>query len=680
MNITDLLEADNIAGLLSEKELADIAEEAKQAYDLDRESRSDWEEAYGNWLDMTLQKIEVKTKPWPGAANIKYPQMTQAALQFNARALPALIPNSEPVGVGKVGPDLSGGKTKMATAIAGHMNYQLTTEMEEWESEFDTLLMALPVSGMEYKKVYYDSVKGRNVSRHVTPFHLVVNYYADSLAESRKTEIHKWNKNKIIEGIASGKFEEVDWEKIGEPTTGKLSDTEEDNAERVGRREPSKADSSTGYVVLEYHGWLDLDDDGYAEPYIVTYMEESLTVLEIVPRYTVNSIVRTQTIDGSEGNLISIIADESYVKYGLIPNPDGSFYDIGFGNLLYPINAVVNTAINMMLDAGASSIMNSGFLGRGIKMRGGMFTMAPNTWMSVNTSGDDIRKSFVPMPTKEPSMVLYQLMAYMVEAGQKLSGTTDIFTGEMPGQNTKSGVTQAVRDEGQKVFTAIHKRLRRVLKAELGLLFSLNGQVLGAGQVAASTKIAKSAAIFEVTAEMYSADNMIIQPSADPNIAIKEQRMQKDLTVYQMISESGIGDKAEAQRRVLTTMEVENMEKIQPEGSQAPPDPKAQIEQAKVEMEKQSKQVEASQADFDAEMKEKEFKLKAWTAQMELKLAWAKMMNGADMNAARLGLDKADFEFQVELAEEAKEKDDNDNGATAPSDTGSMGGMEGSSM
>lgn len=646
MNLVDILNSENLAKELEESQLAAIADQVKRDYDTDCRSREGWEDSYIKWQKLVNQVVEAKTHPWKGAANIKYPLLTQAALNFNARIMPAMMPNNEPVGIEVHGEEEKQQRTQIAQAVSHHMNYQLTTEMDEWEEETDGMFMALCVSGNEYKKTYFDPLKGRNCSRHVTPLNLVINYNAKNMEEARKTERHRWTRNYIVGQIASGRFAEVDWESHPDPTPGEDAWAEQENAANIGMEEPSTVDSASPYLVLEQHTWLDLDEDGYEEPYIVTMIHNSMEVLEISPRFDATTITATE-----EEEVIHITPYESYTKYGFIPNPDGSFYDIGFGQLLYPLNATVNTAINMMLDAGASSIMNSGFIGRGVKMRGGMFRMEPNKWFQVNAMGDDIRKNFVPMPAKGPDQVLLSLMMYMVEAGQKLSSTTDIFSGEMPGQNTKTGVTQAVRDEGQKIFTGIYKRIRRAFKRELFQLYELNGLILNSEQ-GQGTKVAKSATVFGVQPEFYNRDMVNIQPSADPNMAIKEQKVQQALTARQAIMETGIGDIVQAQRDLFTVMEANPA--LIPEDAQQPGDPMAEVE--------------AQKAQFEMQMQEREMQFKEEKAAMDAILRMAELQlqakdkeDQAILNGLRLKLDER-------VREDEREANTNER---------PMGGMEG---
>jgi chaperonin GroES len=628
LEFEDILRGGNLAEQLNADQLQIIGDQVHEHYSDDRVSREDWEDGYSKWLDMACQKKTTKNKPFANCANIKYPLVTQAALAFNARATPALIPNSEPVGAAPVGPDPDGQKTAVARIISAHMNHQLITEMSEWEEEMDGLLMSMSISGMEFKKTYYDNKKKRNVSRHVTPLQLVINYWAVDIESARKTEILKWSKNQLVEKINSGAFVDIAWDDLDDPTNSSDTGAEEDNKDRLGLAPPARIDSATPYVVLEYHGYYDLDGDGYEEPYIITILEHDHTVLQITPRFTVDNVEFTES-----GDVIAITPLESYTKYGFIPNPDGSFYHIGFGHILYPLNVAVNTAINQTLDNGTLNNTNSGFLGRGAKVKGGMFSMSAGKWLHVNASGDDLRKSIVPMPKNPVSPALMNLISFLVESGQKLSSTTDIMSGQAPGQNSKTGVVQAVRDEGQKVFTAIYKRARRSLKSELDKLFSLNSIVLNSGY---QTRIHASSEIFGATADLYGNTQFNIQPSADPNIAIKEQKLQKDMMVMQTIQQVGMGDLSVAVRNLFVTMEVEDVDKLLPQDAQPQQDPKMAIEQMKMQAAQEKLKMEADMKIADMELDKNIAMEEIRIKEMKVKVDLLNASANADVQGAQI--------------------------------------------
>jgi len=321
------------------------------------------------------------------------------------------------------------------------MSYQLLEQMEEWEEETDKLLVALPVAGCMFRKTYYCPVKKRNVSEVKFPTDIVVDYYAKSIeSANRVSDTYDLYPNDIEERIRSGIFSDFEYaeksERSGEKTDG------------AGTTEtPPASDVDAPHEFIEQHRWWDLDDDGYQEPYIVTVHRATQEVVRIVARYA------AEGIEVNEKGRISSIKPIHYItKYGFIPAMDGGFYDIGFGQLLLPANKTINTVINQLLDAGTMSNVQGGFLGKGITLgRGksaGPLTFELGEWKQVNIPGDDLRKGIVPLPMKEPSMVLFQLLGLMIESGEKLSSVSDAMTGVSPGSNVPATSTLALIEQG----------------------------------------------------------------------------------------------------------------------------------------------------------------------------------------------------------------------------------------
>ncbi|MCI0529005.1 MAG: hypothetical protein L0Y56_16330, partial [Nitrospira sp.] len=344
------------------------------------------------------------------------------------------------------------------------MNFQLMQDMEDWEEEMDRLLIQLPIVGCLFKKTYFDPIKKKNVSKLVGPKDLVVNYWAGSLEGAhRKTEIIPMTKNQVKSMQVAGIF--LDKE-LQDPTAWPKLPSKSDVH---GNMSPAQADSATPYVILEQHTFLDLDDDGYQEPYIVTVEESSQEVLRIVARFDSDGIFKNE-----KGEVVCIEPVEYYTKYGFIPNPDGGFYDIGFGHLLGPLNESTNTLVNILIDAGHLSTLQAGFIGKGLRLKMGEERFKPGEWKAVNATGDDIKKQLFPLPTPAPSEVLFKLLGMLIESGRELASVAEIFTGKMPGQNTPATTTQATIEQGMKVFTAIYKRTYRALAKEFQKLFRLN--------------------------------------------------------------------------------------------------------------------------------------------------------------------------------------------------------------
>lgn len=530
-------------------------------YKADEDSRKDWLEMYEKAMKIANQVYEEKSFPWPKASNIRFPLITIGALQFHARAYPALLPSKGLVETGYIGIDMTGEKSLIAKLVAAHMNYQFQFEMQDWEEDMDKLLVTLPITGCEFKKTYYEPNKNKICSEYVRSTDLVVNYYAKSLEEAeRKTHVLSMNHNEVVELQRAGIFREIN---LGEPAP------RDDKVTRVfeeatGFKQPS-LDNSTPHKILEWHGFIDLDDDEYKEPYIVTVDEKTGKVLRIVARYYKGGIVRQNDI------ITRIEPIEYFTKYDFIPNPSGGIYGIGFGILLGPLNESTNTLINQLTDAGTLSNMQSGFISRNLRMRNGRTHFSPGEWKEVNASGVDLRQGILPLPVREPSMVLFQLLQLLIGAGERLTSTTDMMVGENPGQNQKATTTMAVLDQGMKVFTAIYKRVRRAMTKEFQKVFDINYYYLDEE----STK-----KLFDGNAamqrEFYNKTTMVVFPSADPNISSATEKMAHAQALLSLIQLGGFNE-YEIKRRALDAMGIADPDAllIPPEEMQPPPpDPK----------------------------------------------------------------------------------------------------------
>jgi chaperonin GroES len=570
LSIDKILESSNLAEKLYEADLEKIGLEVHEGYTTDLLSRASWEGKIEEWTKLALQVTESKTFPWVGAANVKYPLITTAALQFSARAYPALLPGTSPVRGRVIGYDQDGSKTERAIRVGKHMSYQILEQMDDWEEEMDRLLFSLPIMGCVFKKTYFDSVKGINASEVVYPKELVVNYWAKNLEEAeRVTHILKMSDNDIYERVQGGIYIEQDLE-TANPETLRKTQTVTDAVS--GMQQPQE-DDTTPHLILEQCTYIDLDGDGYKEPYIVTIDEASAKVLRIVPRFTIDEIEYTD-----KDKILRITPKQYYTKFSFIPSPDGGFYDIGFGVLLGPINETINTLINQLLDSGTLNNLQSGFLSKGIRIKGGQKSFTPGEWKTVNSIGDDLRKGLVPLPTKEPSQVLFSLLGMMVEAGEKLSSVTEVMTGDIPGQNTKATVAMAAIEQGMKVFSSIYKRIHRSLSKEYKKLFKLNAiflpeedyfNILDVGQEGAE----------QIKQQDYAEGDIDVIPTSDPNIATQEQKISKIQAVGELL-QMGTVNPQEYTKRMLEATEQPNIEALM-EMPEAQPNEEFEFEKEK---------------------------------------------------------------------------------------------------
>lgn len=598
-----IVESVNVADSLEDTELHKIGSDALQGYQDDKSSRSDWEDNMKDWVALATQIREDKTWPWPNASNVKYPLLTTAAMQFAARAYPSLVPSDGNVVKSKViGKDPDGQKLERAKRVSQYMSYQVMHEIPYWEEDMDKLLVQLPIVGMVFKKTYWDSVRKVPVSELVLAKNLVVNYWAKSLEEAERISEEIEMSPRILKARQkSGFFLDVD---LGDPQTPE------------GRPDAPPNDDTTPYILIEQHTYLDLDDDGLKEPYVVTFEKSTGKVLRIVARYDEEGIHLDE-----EGNLVCIDPIQYYTKFGFMPNPDGSFYDIGFGCLLGPLNESVNTLINQLIDAGSLNNLQSGFLGKGLRLRMGEYGFQPGEWKTVNGTGDDLRKQIVPLPTKEPSNVLFQLMGSLITSGKELASVAEIFTGKMPGQNTPATTTMATIEQGMKVFTAVYKRVFRSLASEFKKIYDLNATYLNPNTYAAVVDVA-------IDPNDFNSEDYDICPGADPNATSATEKLMKAQGLLELLP-TGMLNPVEVIKRVLEAQEQPSWEQLlNPQVAESgqppepPPDPKLMEMQMKGQLEQQKMQMQSAmmqrKGELEARDKQVQLAMKAQEHQLDM--------------------------------------------------------------
>lgn len=606
MKLQKILESSNLAADLSDDKLIEIGKDVVSGYETDLDSRKPWEKDLKNWTELALQVASDKTYPWPNAANIKYPLLATAAMQFAARAYPTLIPsNGKVVKCKVIGSDPTGEKTMRAFRVSTHMSYQVMEQMDGWEEDMDKLLIALPISGTCFKKTYWDSSKQQNCSKLVLPKSLVVNYWTRCLEDAERiTEVFYLSKRKVKERQNLGIFIDVE---LGDPQT-----PADDVTTSINRsfQLANDFDETTPYTILEQHTYLDLDEDGYAEPYVVTVEAESNKVLRIVPRFS-----EADVLMDDKQNVVSIEATQYYTKYGFIPNPDGGFYDIGFGRLLGPLNNSANTIINQLVDAGSLSNLQAGFIGKGLRIKMGETRFQPGEWKAVNAVGDDLKKQIFPLPVREPSQVLFNLLDLLLKSGKELASVAEIFVGKMPGQNTPATTTMASIEQGMKVFTAVYKRVYRSLTSEFRKIYKLNQQYMNPEEYI-------SILDNPIPQEDYKGPEDDIIPGADPSAVSSQEKQQKVQAVMQLLNLGTINPMA-ATLMYLEAHEIPEAE-IKKLAMQPQPktDPKVEALQAKAAIDQQKAQndiqISREKLRMDQMTKEQEIQHKATLQRMEL--------------------------------------------------------------
>ena len=590
--------------------LACMGQEIRTGFDNDETSRQQWCDKNEEWMKLALLVRENKTFPWPKASNVKYPLLATAAMQFSARAYPALVPSDGHIVKTKVvQSDPADDVWSAANHVAQHMSYQVLERIPNWEENMDKLLMTMAISGICFKKTYCDEQAGTHISSLVYPENFVVNYHAKSLESAyRKTEILRYNENEYREKVNNDEeFLDVD---LSSPT---VEQEKEQKHAATGVTAPP-LDKSTPHVFLACHTFWDLDDDGYEEPYIVVIHKDTKQVVRVQARWCMKGVKR-----GEDKKIICIEPLEYFTAFPFIPNPEGSIYALGFGLLLGPLNEAVNSIINQLVDAGTLNNMQSGFVGKGLRLRMGTTSLQPGEFKIVNATAEDLQKGIFVMPTKEPSNVLFQLMNMLITSGNQLASIAEIFVGKMPGQNTPATTTQETVQQGMAVFTAIYKRVYRSLAQEFRKLYNLNR--IMPDLVAQD---AKDSGI-QVAATDYQLPLWVIIPGADPtgdSGTVKQSKLQQVGALLQL----GTIDPMVYTRRVLDANEIPNAQQLIKQPQPAPPDPKAQQIQQEMQQGAQEHQqkMEAGQQDVQN---------KAAVAQIEQVKAANKLTHEQQMQA-----------------------------------------------
>jgi chaperonin GroES len=605
--------------MLDEEALKTIGAAVWDEWAIDKTSRQDWEDKTAEAMKLALQVMEEKTFPWENASNVKFPVVTLAALQYQARAYPSLIPSPDVVKCKVVGPDPDGTKQQRADRIAEFMSFQVLEEDECWEENTDKVLISQAIVGCAFKKSYFDPALKHNVSEHVLAKDLYIPYFAKSLDKaSRITQILYVSKNDLVQKNRLGFYTEYDSK--SQPSIDTSSPLYEAREEAQGVHAPSN-DPSASIELLEQHRYLDLDGDGYEEPYIVTVVKDTQQVLRIVARYFSDDIKRN-----TKGQIVCIYPQHYFTKFSFIPSPDGGIYDLGFGVLLGPLNQSINTILNQLVDAGTLANTAGGFLGRGVKFRSGDNSFKPFEWKRVDSTGDDLRKGVFPLPVREPSPVLFQLLSLLIDYSERVGMSVDPLVGVNPGQNTPAETSRNMIAEGQRVFNAVFKRTYRGLKEEFRKLYKLNTLYMNDQQdyyVGDEWKQALQAD--------FSGDGKEIVPAADPNMITDEQKINQAMMLKSTAMENpGMYNGLEVEKRYLKALKIPEAEIQQLLNTQPPPppppDPKIIVESMKLEFAKYKLQTDVQLAIMDkqqelaylqAEITEKEARAMLAMAQAE---------------------------------------------------------------
>ena len=548
---------DNLAELLPEDITDPIGSELVENYMDYKASRKEWEQSYTQGLDLLGFKYDNRTEPFQGASGATHPVLAEAVTQFQAGAYKELLPAEGPVRTQIVG-NSDQQKEAQAQRVKDYMNYELMEKMEEYEPEFDQMLFHLPLAGSTFKKVYYDDLLGRAVSKFVPADDLVVPYSATSLEDAEAIiQTIKMSENDLRKQQVNGFYSDIELQK---PQSVMKDDVDAKEHDLEGTKKTGKQEMI--YTLLECHVNLDLEgfEDKDAEmnptgiklPYIVTVDETSRKVLSIRRNYEPTDPKRNKI--------------QYFVHFKFLPGL--GFYGFGLIHMIGGLSRTATAALRQLLDAGTLSNLPAGFKQRGIRVRDEAAPLQPGEFRDVDAPGGNLRDAFMTLPYKEPSQTLLALMGVVVQAGQRFAAIADMQVGE-GNQQAAVGTTVALLERGSRVMSAIHKRLYAGMKQEFKLLSKVFKTYLPPVypfDVVGGRREIK---------QMDFDDRVDILPVADPNIFSMAQRISMAQTELQLAtSNPQIHNLYAAYRKMYEALNVKNIDQIlPPPAPMAPMDP-----------------------------------------------------------------------------------------------------------
>lgn len=604
MSVEKLLkfvQSDNIAELLDEDRLHEIVEDASHGFDIDEDSCKDWIDMNKEALKMI--KAEANSEYTQNYAHSKviYPLLASANIQLTSRLIPHLVRNNRVAECAVLGPDLDGTKALKAEKVSSFFSYDLLIDSDSWLKESHKLIGMVCAWGTGYRKLCFDVGQDKVLSEVLSPEDVIINTNTASIDKARRITIRNFmTKNEITEYIRSDRFSDIDIEDLKAGSSGD---------EILGDLQ----DANPVYEILEQFCYLDLDEDGYEEPYIVYFHKDSSKVLGIYAGYEAEDIHVNE-----KGKIKKIIPRPYVVDYHCIDDPAGKYHSMGLNHLLFHQNKSITSILRQLIDSGTLANQQGGFTTkafktkkREIKQELGKFTqleIPPNV---------DIRSQIMPLPFKEPSQVLFSLLGLLIDAGKETGFVTQALMGDSEGQNVPATTMLAIVEQGSRAFKPMVQKLFHSLKKEFKMMFYLYGKFSSLDRFVKYNDLD-----IQVSRDIFDASELDIMPVADPTQSSEAHVYMKIQALQQMLQTplANVLNIPELAMRILKGLQIDNPESLMaPPPKDPPPDPKMlelqlkqQIAEGKMQLEQIREQREGMKLHIDmlnTQIKEKQFQI-----------------------------------------------------------------------
>jgi|14_taG_2_1085336.scaffolds.fasta_scaffold00529_18 hypothetical protein len=527
----------NLADTLDEESLIQIAEDTVNNYTADKDSRAEWESMFERGFDLLGLKIEDASEPFEGACTAVHPMLIESAVKFQSKAIQEMFPSNGPIKtqiLGKVTPE----KELQSNRVKDFMNYQVTEQMPEYFDEFERMLFHLPLIGSAFKKVYYDANLKRPVSEFVPIDQFYVSYYASNLRKAdRYTHVIYRSPVDLARDMRTGIYDDVELPEATNPSPTSFSE----KMDTILGLSPTES-SDPQYTLLEQHCYLEIEKD-YALPYIVTVEEQSRTVL---------SIRRNYKKEDKQQQKIS-----HFVHYRFVPG--FGFYGFGLMHFLGNLTMTATAAMRSLVDAGQFANLPGGFKAKGVRLVGDNEPISPGEFKEIEATGVDLSKAIIPLPYKEPSSTLFQMLSFITATGQKFADSTEQIVSDAASYGPV-GTTMALLEASSKFFSAIHKRLHKSQREEFKILARIDYEYL-------PSEYPYEVPFAEQSVFKQDFDGRVdVIPVSDPNIPSNAHRMMISQMALQMAQQSppGMFNIEALNRTILNAANMPNLEEILP--------------------------------------------------------------------------------------------------------------------
>lgn len=581
------IQADNIAESLDDDKLHEIVEDASHGYDIDEESCKDWVDMNKEALKMIKAETQAEQTKNYAHSKVIYPLLATATIQLASRLIPHLVRNNKVAECAVLGPDPDGIKAQKAEQVSGFFSYDLLVESDSWLKESHKLLHMVSAWGTGYRKLYYDEGQDKVLSEVISPEDVIINSNTSSIEKSRRITVKNYmTKNEITEQIRSDRFLDVEIDKL------KAGYNREEEYQDL-------QDTNPVYEILEQFCYLDLDEDGYEEPYIVYFHKDSEQILGIYSGYEAEDIHVNK-----KGKIKRIVPRPYIIDYHCIDDPEGRFHSMGLNHLLFHQNKSITSILRQLIDSGTLANQQGGFVTkafktkkRDIKQELGKFTqleIPPNV---------DIRSQIMSLPYKEPSQVLFSLLGLLIDAGKETGFVTQALMGESQGQNVPATTMLAIIEQGTRAFKPMVQKLFHSLKKEFKMMFHLYGKFSEHDRF-----IKFQDSNIQISQEIFNDEELDIMPVADPTQSSEAHRYIKMQALEQMMQTpmANVLNLPAMAQRILKDLQIERAEELIAPPQEPKPDPKEievqlkhQREMMKIELDKVKEEREGVKLDIE---------------------------------------------------------------------------------